>query len=160
MIANAVVLDADKYQLIRNLCLRYINPQNEIDELVNDMWLELIGVDKKSHVITKTKSRLIDRFRKKQRHNEHFVPESVVEPPELADFVNADNVSADQLNLLIKRSELSSYQREILYQRHYLGRDFRDISADMKVGLSKLHGEYHAILSRIRLANDIIIEES
>jgi RNA polymerase sigma factor (sigma-70 family) len=141
---------------LRAFVRRQVTDLCEVEDIVQDTFVELVSAYRLmrpiEHVaawlVRVARNRIIDRFRKRSAADragilEDWLPETT--GPE-ADFGRA--VLADELAAAV--DELPAEQRAVFIAHELEGRSFKDLAAELGVGVNTLLGRKHAAVRHLR----------
>jgi RNA polymerase sigma factor (sigma-70 family) len=171
--ARIVAAVAAQGPRLRAFVRRQVADLGEVEDIVQDTFVELVSayrlMEPIEHVaawlMRVARNRIIDRFRKKSRNTSMGEPSSVNEAdsnsdsrsildewraPEAAgpeaNYVR--EVLADELAAAV--DELPAEQRAVFIAHELDGRSFKDLAAEMGVGVNTLLGRKHAAVRHLR----------
>jgi RNA polymerase sigma factor (sigma-70 family) len=171
--ARIVAAVAAQGPRLRAFVRRQVADLSEADDIVQDAFVELVSayrlMEPIEHVaawlMRVARNRIIDRFRKQSRNASMNKPASLHDADSLSDPVSIldewrapedagpeDNylreVLADELAAAV--DELPSEQRAVFIAHELDGRSFKDLAAELGVGVNTLLGRKHAAVRHLR----------
>jgi len=148
--------------MLRSVIARVINNENDIDDLVQEIFVELWNrADYYSEekgkalgwIVTLSRRRAIDRLRKKQAY--HRAEERLQREPVSWVHTSAhDDVGTNELTAIFKRlfAQLPDAQREALFLAYYSGMSQREIAAKTGIPLGTIKTRLELALRKVRAA--------
>jgi RNA polymerase sigma factor (sigma-70 family) len=155
---------------LRAFVRRQVADLSEVEDIVQDTFLELVSayrlMEPIEHVaawmMRVARNRIIDRFRKQSRSCAESVPTKV--PPSILDeWLTPDALASDEAGpeasyvrkvlaeeLVAALDELPAEQRAVFVAHELDGRSFKDLAAEMGVGVNTLLGRKHAAVRHLR----------
>ena len=148
--------------MLRSVIARVINNENDIDDLIQEIFVELWNrADYYSEekgkalgwIVTLSRRRAIDRLRKKQAY--HRAEERLQrEPVSWVHTSTHDDVGTNELTVIFKRlfAQLPDAQREALQLAYYSGMSQREIAAKTGIPLGTIKTRLELALRKVRAA--------
>ncbi|MFI4889540.1 MAG: RNA polymerase sigma factor [Steroidobacterales bacterium] len=148
---------------LRAFVRRQVADLSEVDDIVQDTWVQFVSayrlMEPVAHVAAwlqrVARNRIIDRFRQRSRDEFRISPdatgmeaECVAAPGEGPEASYARDVLAERLVAAI--NELPAEQRAVFVANELDGRRFKDLAAEMGVGVNTLLGRKHAAVQFLR----------
>jgi RNA polymerase sigma factor (sigma-70 family) len=171
--ARIVATVAAQGPRLRAFVRRQVADLSEAEDIVQDAFVELVSayrlMEPIEHVaawlMRVARNRIIDRFRRQSRTSSMRGPAfrhnagSSSEPPTILDEWLAPDAAGPEGNyvrevladeLAAALDELPAEQRAVFIAHELEGRSFKDLAADMGVGVNTLLGRKHAAVRHLR----------
>jgi RNA polymerase sigma factor (sigma-70 family) len=171
--ARIVAAVAAQGPRLRAFVRRQVADLSEVDDIVQDTFVELVSAYRLTEPIEHVaawlmrvaRNRIIDRFRKQSRKTSLSTPasrhdaDSSSEPRSTVDEWLAPDAAGPEANyardvladeLAAALDELPAEQRVVFIAHELEGRSFKDLAAEMGVGVNTLLGRKHAAVRHFR----------
>ncbi len=160
--------DADSYKKLYNYYYNYLSfiglkrgfPASKVKDIINDLFLYLWENAAKLGQIANHHNYLITSFLNKLTRKEPFATDAAVELQDIADALSEPSVEAAYIQEQAQaelRSRLASYldglpprQREVIYQKFYLGLSYAEIATANQLSVNTVYNTVYQALEKLK----------